>query len=363
MAQSYLEIFQEAYFINPYFVAELSSPAQILEELEVEIVEVIPAPEETVSEPNVNVSQPNVNPPEPEIAEPQAKNYWETNPTAAAASQWVSNPIIADKIHQRMSGGQTKKYWLRWLIEDYFAGQKFNHLISLGCGIGNHEILMAELGFAQHIDAFDFSASSLEIARRDAQEAGVQVNFYQEDFNTFILNPDTKYDVAFCSGSLHHVRELERFLDIVHKALHPQGYFIINEYVGANYCIYDQHQVEMINRLYQCFHKLIRSGVMEHKFVNPSIHQVFATDPSEAVRSELILPFIEYYFDVELFNPFGGGILHPLYPLLDHNQFLPGDPKGETIIKLLLEFEQILMEIPGGLESDFCLCVLRPKRF
>ena len=363
MAQSYLEIFQEAYFINPYFVAEISSPAQILEELEVEIVEVIPTPEETVSEPNVNASEPNVNPPEPEIAEPQAKNYWETNPTAAAASQWVSNPIIADKIHQRMSGGQTKKYWLRWLIEDYFAGQKFNHLISLGCGIGNHEILMAELGFAQHIDAFDFSASSLEIARRDAQEAGVQVNFYQEDFNTFILNPDTKYDVAFCSGSLHHVRELERFLDIVHKALHPQGYFIINEYVGANYCIYDQHQVEMINRLYQCFHKLIRSGVMEHKFVNPSIHQVFATDPSEAVRSELILPFIEYYFDVELFNPFGGGILHPLYPLLDHNQFLPGDPKGETIIKLLLEFEQILMEIPGGLESDFCLCVLRPKRF
>jgi hypothetical protein len=150
---------------------------------------------------------------------------------------------------------------------------------------------------------------------------------------------------------------------MVHKALHPQGYFIINEYVGANYCIYNKRQVELINRLYQCFHKLIRSGIMENKFINPSIHQVFATDPSEAVRSQLILPFIEYYFDIELFNPFGGAILHPLYPLLDHNQFLPGDPKGETLIKLLLEFEQILMEIPGGLESDFCLCVLRPKRF
>ncbi|HBK23566.1 MAG TPA: glycosyl transferase family 1 [Planktothrix sp. UBA10369] len=349
MTQSYLEIFQEAYFINPYPVSEISSHPQIIEPLDVNINPPV------ISEAEINI-------PEPQIAEPQAKNYWETNPTAAA-SQWVSNPIIADTIHQRMSGGQTKKYWLRWLIEDYFVGQNFNNLISLGCGIGNHEILMAQLGFAQKIDAFDFSASSLEIARKDATEAGVQVNFYQEDFNTFNLNPDVKYDLAFCSGSLHHVRELERFLEIVHKALNPQGYFIINEYVGANYCIYNKRQVEIINRLYQCSHKLIRSGIMENKFINPSIHQVFATDPSEAVRSELILPFIEYYFDIELFNPFGGAILHPLYPLLDHNQFLPGDPKGETLIKLLLEFEQILMEIPGGLESDFCLCVLRPKRF
>jgi len=352
MTQSYLEIFQEAYFINPYPASNSFFSSQSVESLEIQINP--PAP--------VKISAVEVNHPEPEIAEPQAKNYWETNPNAAA-SQWVSNPIIGDTIHQRMSGGQTQKYWLRWLIEDYFVGQKFNHLISLGCGIGNHEILMAELEFAQHIDAFDFSESSLEIARKDAKKAGVKVNFYQEDFNTFNLNPEVKYDVAFCSGSLHHVRELERFLEMVHKALHPQGYFIINEYVGANYCIYNKRQVELINRLYQCFHKLIRSGIMENKFINPSIHQVFATDPSEAVRSQLILPFIEYYFDIELFNPFGGAILHPLYPLLDHNQFLPGDPKGETLIKLLLEFEQILMEIPGGLESDFCLCVLRPKRF
>ncbi|MGL5135840.1 MAG: class I SAM-dependent methyltransferase, partial [Planktothrix sp.] len=348
MTQSYLEIFQEAYFINPY-PASNNFPNQ---SLEIQI-----NPPSAVTIPAVEVNHP-----EPEIAEPQAKNYWETNPNAAA-SQWVSNPIIGDTIHQRMSGGQTQKYWLRWLIQDYFAGQNFNHLISLGCGIGNHEILMAELGFAQHIDAFDFSESSLEIARKDAEKAGVKVNFYQEDFNTFNLNPEFKYDVAFCSGSLHHVRELERFLEMVHKALHPQGYFIINEYIGANYCIYNKRQVELINRLYQCFHKLIRSGIMENKFINPSIHQVFATDPSEAVRSQLILPFIEYYFDIEIFHPFGGAILHPLYPLLDHNQFLPGDPKGETLIKLLLEFEQILMEIPGGLESDFCLCVLRPKRF
>ncbi|MDY7020369.1 MAG: glycosyltransferase, partial [Cyanobacteriota bacterium] len=337
MTQEYHQIFTEAYFINPH-------PHQTLS-LEEFIQPVSP------SEPVSTTEEAT-----------QDKNYWEENPTAAAASEWISNPIIKDVIHQRMSGGEAKKYWLRWLIEDYFAGKTFNNLLSLGCGMGNHEVTLAKANFARTIDAFDFSEASLEMAKRRAEIAGVQVNFYTDDFNTFSLNSGKKYDIAFCSGSLHHVKEIERFLEIVHKSLHPEGYFIINEYVGDNYCIYDRKKVELINRLYACFNELLRSG-LHSKFINPTIYQVFNTDPSEAVRSKLILPFIEYFFEVEVYNPFGGGILHPLYPLLNHAQLLPGEPKGETIVRLLLEFEDILMEIPGGLESDFCLCVLRPKKF
>ncbi len=335
MTQEYHQIFEEAYFINPH-------PHQTL------------SPEDWV-EPVLTTEVMS-----PAVASPD-KNYWESNPTAATASEWISNPLIEEVIHQRISGGK-KKYWLRWLIEDYFAGKTFNNLISLGCGVGNHEITIAQCNFARTIDAFDFSASSIEIAKKRAETAGVKVNFYTDDFNQFHLDTGKKYDIAFCSGSLHHVKELERFLDIVHRSLHPEGYFVINEYVGDNYCIYNRKKVELINRLYNCFNQLLRSG-LQQEFVNPTIYQVFNTDPSEAVRSQLILPFIEYYFEIETYIPFGGGILHPLYPLLNHVQFLPGEPKGETIIRLLLEFEEILMEIPGGLESDFCLCVMRPKKF
>lgn len=292
----------------------------------------------------------------------QAKDYWETHPTAGVASQWVSNPLVEERIYQRMSGGVTQKYWLAWLIEDYFQGKKFNNLLSIGCGVGNHEVIIAKLGLAKQIDAFDFSETSLAIARKSAEVAGVNINFYQDDFNNFTLDPKQKYDIIFCSGSLHHVKEIERFMSIVNQSLHSDGYFIVNEYVGDCYNIYNQQQVDLINRLYNCFPDELRSGIMEDKFINPSIKQVFATDPSEAVRSKLILPFLEHYFETELFSPLGGGILHPLYPLLDHKQFLPGEPKGEAIIKLLLELEEILMEIPGGLATDFCLSILRPKQ-
>ena len=65
---------------------------------------------------------------------------------------------------------------------------------------------------------------------------------------------------------------------------------------------------------------------------------------------------------MEVLNPAGGGLLHEIYPLLDHYQLSDGEPKSETIVKLLLEIEQILMAMPGGLSSDFCLCILRHKK-
>jgi ubiquinone/menaquinone biosynthesis C-methylase UbiE len=292
---------------------------------------------------------------------PQAKNYWETHPRAGTASQWVKNPMIAEAIYQRISGGKTTKYWLHWLADNYFADRQFESMLSIGCGIGNHEILLAKLGLVKQIDAFDFSEVSLKIAREEAKKSGVIINFYQDDFNEFNLGKNQKYDLVFCSGSLHHVKEIERLLSIVKNCLKPDGYFIVNEYVGDCYNIYNQHQVELINRLYKCFPANLRSGNIE-KFANPTMQQVFATDPSESVRSKLILPLLDAFFDIELYQPYGGGILHPLYPLLNHAELSSKEPKSETIIKLLLEFEEILMNLPGGMETDFCLCILRQKK-
>ena len=292
-----------------------------------------------------------------------AKKYWESSPTGGFTKEgyWLSNPIIAKAINYRLSGGQTEGYWLTWLVNSFFNNQRFDNLLSVGCGVGNHEILMAKLGLARHIDAFDFSETSLEIARKDAAAAGVEINFYQDDFNLFVLDKNKKYDLVFCSGSLHHVKEIERCLSIIQNCLKPDGYFIVNEYIGDCYNIYNERQLDLINRIYRCFDSKLRSGTSEI-FLSQSIEKIFAKDPSEAVRSKLILPFLKLYFNVEVLNQAGGGLLHEIYPLLDHCQLSDGSPKSETIVKLLLEIEKILMDLPGGLPSDFCLCILRPKK-
>lgn len=290
----------------------------------------------------------------------QANTYWERNPNAAyASSQWTSNRIIHEVVNNRMSGKPSGKHWLNWLLENYFAGKSFQSLLSPGCGVGDHELIIARSGLFSTIDAFDFSQASVELARNKAAEADVAINFYADDLNGFSIPKDRTYDVVICSGSLHHVRELERFLGIIREVLKPDGYFVINEYVGDCYNVYNQHQVGLINRIYACFPKSLRGSLA--RFENHTIEQSIATDPSESVRSKLILPFLENYFHMEVCNPFGGSLLHPLYPLLNHEALEGDDPKSEAIIRLLLEIESILLEIPGGLDSDFCLCIMRQK--
>jgi ubiquinone/menaquinone biosynthesis C-methylase UbiE len=290
----------------------------------------------------------------------QAKSYWDANPASTSVStMWTANPVIGEAVYRRMSGGESPRHWLNWLIEDYFRGKKFKHQLSPGCGTGAHEIIVARSGMVESIDAFDFSEASLEIARAEAKKANVQINFYQDDLNSFELGKK-KYDLVICSGSLHHTREIERFLSTIRDALTPDGYFVVNEYVGDCYNIYHPWKVELLDRLYQCFPGSLRSGQSE-EFKNITIEERFASDATESVRSALILPFLREYFHLEVCHPFGGQILHPLYSLLDHNQLAQRDAKTETILRLLLEFENILMEIPGGVETDFCFCICRPK--
>jgi 2-polyprenyl-3-methyl-5-hydroxy-6-metoxy-1,4-benzoquinol methylase len=154
-----------------------------------------------------------------------AQTYWESHPNAAAQAQWTSNPTIGETVYRRMSGGQSSKHWLFWLLEDYFQGKHFQRVLSPGCGVGDHEIILAQSGIADRIDTFDFSETSLQIAREKARKNHVNINFYQADLNTFTLPAPHIYDLVLCSGSVHHVKELERFLATIHPGTAARGLF------------------------------------------------------------------------------------------------------------------------------------------
>jgi len=288
-----------------------------------------------------------------------AESYWNNNPTAASQQQWTSNDIIGKEIYSRMTNGRTTEHWLSWVINDYFKDKHFSSMLSPGCGVGDHEIMIANSGLVDSIDAFDFSESSIKLAKQKAINSGSKINFYIDDLNNFEIAKYKKYDLIFTSGALHHVKELERYLSIVQTSISDNGYFIINEYVGDCYNIYNDKQLNIINRFMKCLGPdLIQNGNIELN--NPTINQVMSSDPSESVRSKLIVPFLKYYFDIELFNPFGGFILHPLYPLLNNSAFNEKRAETDAIIKLLLAFEDILMS-EKLLDTDFALIICRKK--
>jgi SAM-dependent methyltransferase len=286
-----------------------------------------------------------------------AKSYWERNPEAASRDQWTGNPLIGELVYRRMSGGESSDHWLTWLMRDYFKKRRFAQVLSPGCGVGGHEITLMTFDRIARLDAFDFSEASIRVAREKAASQGLKINFYIDDINEFRVPAGRKYDMVFCSGSLHHVREIERFFRVVSDALAPGGVFVFNEYVGPCYNIYPEGQLDIINRLLRA---IAPEFCHARGLGQNTVENALALDSSEAVRSSLILPFASTYFEFEILRPFGGTVLHPLYPLLDHDAMSRPTPEMQTIVRLLMEFEAILVE-KAVLASDFVLCVCRKK--
>ena len=257
-----------------------------------------------------------------------AQEYWDASPGLAIANPWFSNHRIVAGIYSRISGGKPV-HWLAWLMNEYLAGRRFNRMLSPGCGTGEHEVFVGRTKRVAEIDAFDLSQASLNVARNKAAEASVTANFYKDNLNSFTIPAARQYDLVMCSGSVHHVRELERFFEHIHAACTPDAVFVLNEYIGACYNLYPPRQVAMINRLLNAIPASLRRC---ERITIESLQAKLRADPSESVRSTLILPIMEQYFTIELRRDYGGGLLHPMYRLLDHATLANGDPRSEAVV-------------------------------
>ena len=292
----------------------------------------------------------------------KARIHWDAQAQAGTFSEWTKNEIVAETIYKRITGG-ANKFWLNWLFED-FLRRKFTRALSIGCGTGEHELLLAQTGLVGEIDAFDISKASIEIAKRSAKGKGIRnINFFICDFQDFgnvLLTQGMKYDLVCFFGSLHHMYALESALKSVSELLAYEGRLVFNEYVGECYGILSEKKVRIINRLLQCIdQEWLNPGRAEYR--NLTIEHMLAHDPSEAARSLLILPFLHHYFDFDLLRPFGGSIMHMLYPSLCPERINDHSASSKTIIRLLLEIERILYEDAGYINSDFFVGVCRKR--
>jgi hypothetical protein len=96
---------------------------------------------------------------------------------------------------------------------------------------------------------------------------------------------------------------------------------------------------------------------------------MLAHDPSEAVRSDEILPLLEQHFDILEKRFYGGTLLHVLFAsiAIEPKVLLPlpeASPEGNAVhadlVPLMLLIEEILTE-RGVLPDDYAVIVARKK--
>jgi 2-polyprenyl-6-hydroxyphenyl methylase/3-demethylubiquinone-9 3-methyltransferase len=95
--------------------------------------------------------------------------------------------------------------------------------LDVGCGGGLLAEELAALGF--RVTGVDPSIPSLEVARRHAADAGLEIEYLPGAGEALPL-PDASFDVAVCCDVLEHVDDVERVVAEIGRVLRPDGLFV-----------------------------------------------------------------------------------------------------------------------------------------
>ena len=300
-----------------------------------------------------------------------ATDYWsgqfeQPQETFTPEIYWLALPAIQKRYQEKVTDGQAD-HWIAHVAATFFQTRKpIPQLLSLGCGTGELERSLAEIGLFAHCDAYDISPAGVEVARQKAAEQGItSITYHVGDMNHIEL-PAQHYDSVWFQMSLHHVEALESLCAQVWQTLKPDGLLIFDEYVGANYFGFSNRQQQAIRAAFdlipplyrRSFFAATRGSVQEHAAL-PDPAAVRHNDPSESVRASEILTIVQRYFDIVLQKSHGGTLLQFLLHGITGN-FMHEDERATQILQMLFDIEDTLLDT-DDLTSDFVLVVARPK--
>jgi len=297
-------------------------------------------------------------------ADPRVAARWDETASARARNSlqgWLDSQWVFSEVFRARVAGDPQGNWLDGLMRRGGV-PKGGRWASLGCGAAGEEILAARLGLFASLEGFDASPASLELARRKVAESGLDnLTFAAIDLDGFSL-PAGAFDVVLMNMSLHHVRELRPALAAVRRALAPGGALILNEFVGPRQFQFPEAQLATVRALLAALPESLcrdtANGIVKRDYLVWPVEQWNEIDPSEAIRSDLILPELERSFEIAVRIDYGGTLLNLLLENIIHN-FDPQDEKDTAILGLLAAFEAVLVD-SGFLASDFTALLARP---
>jgi SAM-dependent methyltransferase len=277
---------------------------------------------------------------------------------------WTELRQVQDEINRRVSGDPAVDPYLHLLRTRLADRLPVTRALTIGCGSGELERGLCQYGFAGRHDAFDVAPKAVEKAIAAAREAGFgHLGYGVADGNALSLEPRS-YDVVFGVHAIHHIEKLERVFEEVSRALKPDGLFFMNEFVGPTRFQWTDRQLEVVNGLLRALPEELRAstvdGRVKTEVPRPTVAEMIAMDPSEAVRSGEILEVAASYFEILEIRPYGGTVLHLLLHEIAGNFSKPGNG-GEDLLAAISAFEWALVEA-GHLASDFAVVVARAKR-
>lgn len=275
-------------------------------------------------------------------------------------NSWAECPVVNQEYICPLISGDPRVGWLEYAARKYYP-TPVRAALSLGCGGGGLERHGLELQIAERFDAYDVSSDAIRLCKEEAAKCGraEALNYSVANLNTLEFEAES-FDAAFASQSVHHIEDLEHYMEHVRRALKRGSYFIVNEFVGPNQFQWSDAQLEHARRLLreipESLRQTIREPGVKDTIERPTIEYMNGYDPTEAIRSADIIRQLEKRFEIVERKDFGGTLLHLVLDNIAGN--LSDSEEGKAILRRLFAEEQRLMA-SGEIDSDFTLLVAR----
>ena len=263
---------------------------------------------------------------------------------------WNNFDLINAHINRTISGDESVG-WATHFVRTY--GPKDKTLV-LNCGNGWVERDLFRLGVVSHVVGTDINQKLLDQASAEARRIGMSAAYRVADANQFDGAGQT-YDLVVNYAAMHHIARLNRMAEVVAEMTRGRGIFLNYDYVGPHRNQYDETTwlrcLEVRSRLPKKY---------QTSLGYPHVPTMIASDPSEAVHSELLLETLLRHFDVLESAKFGGGVA---YILLFQNVALYRDQhteEGGAILNMIMEEDRKLLAEHAS-SNLFEFCVARAK--
>ena len=283
-------------------------------------------------------------------------NVWTNGPI----SHWLQHPRVQARINAKVTGGLPGDRF-QYFLERYLKGRlPVDRALTLGCGAGELERGLSKYNFARVHVGLDISDHAVQLARDAASKEGISgLQYRLAELNTLQLEPST-YDVAFAVSSIHHVHKLEHLFEQINRALKPDGYFFLDEYIGPTQFQWTDAQLGIMNEQLRKLpahltRRASERSAFKTEIVRKSFEHMNAADPSEAIRSGDIVKLMKRYFNVVEFKGYGGSLLHELLYDIAGN-FTDQEAGSLELLEELFQLEDELTA-NGTLPHDFAVII------